>query len=96
MASVISTLATGAAQTAHAHVAALLATRQVKPGDKLPLSAKVKETDAANAITLAPTGRNIYVRLSNIDIHTSLPFHPSFLHTQCSFLFFSVLIIYAY
>ncbi|KAH9987239.1 Redoxin-domain-containing protein [Russula compacta] len=54
-------LATGAAQTAHAHAAALLASRQVKLGDKLPLNETVKETDATKPITLAPSGRNIFV-----------------------------------
>jgi len=61
MASVIADLAAGAAQTAHAHVAALLAARQVKPGDKLPLKETVKETDAGKAFSLAPTGKNIFV-----------------------------------
>lgn len=55
-------LAKGAAQTAHAHAAALLVSRQVKLGDKLPLNETVKETDATKPITLAPSGRNIFVR----------------------------------
>jgi hypothetical protein len=62
MASVIANIATSAAKTAHAHVAALLATRQVQPGDKLPLNETVKETDATTPIKLAPTGKNIFVR----------------------------------
>ncbi|KAI0245818.1 Redoxin [Lactifluus subvellereus] len=61
MSSLISRLATNVAQTAHAHVSALLASRQVQAGDKLPLSEAVKETDAGKPFTLAPTGRNIFV-----------------------------------
>jgi len=61
MSSFLSSLATSVAQSAHAHVSALLASRQVQPGDKLPLSETVKETDAGKPITLAPTGRNIFV-----------------------------------
>ena len=59
----IASLATDAAKTAHAHVAQLLASRQVKPGDKLPLTQTVKETDPANSFSLAPTGKNIFVRV---------------------------------
>ena len=51
-----------AAHTAHAHVAALLSHNQAKPGDKLPLNETVKETDATTPITLAPSGKNIFVR----------------------------------
>ena len=65
MASVIANIATSAAQTAHAHVAALLAARQVQPGDKLPLNETVKETDATKPIQLAPTGKNIFVRVAS-------------------------------
>jgi hypothetical protein len=69
MASVITDLAAGAAKTAHAHVAALLAARQVKPGDKLPLKETVKETDAGKAFSLAPTGKNIFVRVPHYTVH---------------------------
>jgi hypothetical protein len=62
MSSAVANLVKGAAQTAHAHVAALLATTQVKPGDKLPLKETVKEADATKPITLAPSGKNIFVR----------------------------------
>ena len=62
MSSVVASLVKGAAQTAHAHVAALLASTQVKPGDKLPLNETVKEDDATKPVTLAPTGKNIFVR----------------------------------
>jgi hypothetical protein len=75
MASIITDLAAGAAQTAHAHVAALLAARQVKPGDKLPLKETVKETDAGKAFSLAPTGKNIFVRVP----HYSCGLGPSLL-----------------
>lgn len=61
MASVISHVK-DAAHTAHAHVAALLSHNQAKPGDKLPLNETVKETDATTPITLAPSGKNIFVR----------------------------------
>jgi len=61
MASIIANLATGAAQAAHAHAAALLASQQVKSGDKLPLNETLKETDATTPITLAPTGKTIFV-----------------------------------
>jgi hypothetical protein len=63
MASIIADLATGAAQAAHAHAAALLASQQAKSGDKLPLDETLKETDATTPITLAPTGKTIFVRL---------------------------------
>ena len=59
----IASLATDAAKTAHAHVAQLLASRQVKPGDKLPLNQTVKETDPASSFSLTPTGKNIFVRV---------------------------------
>lgn len=59
----IASLATDAAKTAHAHVAQLLASRQVKPGDKLPLKQTVKETEPADSFSLAPTGKNIFVRV---------------------------------
>jgi hypothetical protein len=62
MSSAVASLVKNAAQTAHAHVAALLATAQVKPGDKLPLKETVKEADATTPITLAPSGKNIFVR----------------------------------
>jgi hypothetical protein len=62
MSSAVASLVKGAAQTAHAHVAALLASTQVKPGDKLPLKETVKEADATKPITLAPSGKNIFVR----------------------------------
>jgi hypothetical protein len=62
MSSAVASLVKGAAQTAHAHVAALLAPTQVKPGDKLPLKETVKEEDATTPITLAPSGKNIFVR----------------------------------
>ncbi|KAI0259506.1 Redoxin [Gloeopeniophorella convolvens] len=61
MASVIASIASGAAQTAHASAASLLAARQAKPGDKLPVKETVKETDPSKAITLSATGRNIFV-----------------------------------
>lgn len=48
--------------TARAHAEALVSATQVKPGEKLPLGVTVKEEDAANPITLAPTGKNIFVR----------------------------------
>lgn len=51
------------AHSAHAHVSALLASRQAQPGDKLPLNEHVKENDAGKPIALAPTGRNIFVRI---------------------------------
>src|SRR5579863_9384107 len=50
-------------ETANAHVATLLATRQVQPGDKLPLDETVKEMDVTIPIRLVPTGKNIFVRL---------------------------------
>jgi hypothetical protein len=62
MSSAVASLVKGAAQTAHAHVATLLAPTQVKPGDKLPLKETVKEADATKPITLAPSGKNIFVR----------------------------------
>jgi len=61
MSSAVASLVKSAAHTAHAHVAALLAPTQVKPGDKLPLKETVKEADAAKPITLAPSGKNIFV-----------------------------------
>jgi hypothetical protein len=76
MASVIADLAAGAAQTAHAHVAALLAARQVKPGDKLPLKETVKETDAGKAFSLAPTGKNIFVRVLHCTVTPPWPVWP--------------------
>jgi hypothetical protein len=60
-----------AAHAAHAHVAALLSHNQAKPGDKLPLNETVKETDATTPITLAPSGKNIFVR------HICRPAPPS-------------------
>jgi hypothetical protein len=63
MSSLISSLATTVAQAAHAHASALLASRQAQPGDKLPLNETVKENEAGKLITLAPTGRNIFVRM---------------------------------
>jgi len=57
----IACLATDAAKTAHEHVTQLLATRQVKPGDKLPLKECVKETDPTKPFSLTPTGKNIFV-----------------------------------
>jgi len=57
----VASLVKGAAQTAHAHAAALLASTQVKPGDKLPLGESVKETDATKPTKLAPSGKNIFV-----------------------------------
>lgn len=62
MSSAVASLVKGAAQTAHAHVAALLASTQVKPGDKLPIKETVKEADATKPISLAPSGKNIFVR----------------------------------
>lgn len=61
MSSTVASLVKGAAQTAHAHVAALLAPSQVKPGDKLPLNETIKEADATKPISLAPSGKNIFV-----------------------------------
>jgi len=61
MTSDILNLATDAAKTAHAHTTALLAARQAKQGDKLPLKETVKETDATTPITLAPSGKTIFV-----------------------------------
>jgi hypothetical protein len=63
MSSLVASLVKGAAQSAHTHVATLLAPNQVKPGDKLPLKETVKETDATKPITLAPSGKNIFVRI---------------------------------
>ena len=60
----IASLATDAAKTAHAHVAQLLATQQVKPGDKLPLNETVKEADPTKPFALTPTGRNVFVRVA--------------------------------
>ncbi|KAH9979582.1 Redoxin [Lactifluus volemus] len=57
----ISSLVESIAQSAHAHVSALLASNQAQPGDKLPLNEKVKENEAGKPIALAPTGRNIFV-----------------------------------
>jgi hypothetical protein len=57
----VACLATDAAKTAHERATQLLAARQVKPGDKLPLKEKVKETDASKPFSLAPTGKNIFV-----------------------------------
>jgi len=48
-------------RAALAHTTVLLAATQVKPGDKLPLKVTVKEKDAANPITLAPSGKNIFI-----------------------------------
>jgi len=64
----IASLATDAARTAHAHVAQLLATRQVKPGDKLPLNETVKETDPTKPFSLTPTGRNVFVRMLSLTL----------------------------
>ncbi|KAI9428943.1 Redoxin [Lactarius indigo] len=61
MASIISSLASGAAQTAHAQASALLAKNPAKPGDKLPLKEPLKENDPTKAIALAPTGKTIFV-----------------------------------
>lgn len=69
MSSAVANLVKNATQTAHAHVAALLATAQVKPGDKLPLKETVKEEDAAKPITLTPSGKNIFVRTINTLLH---------------------------
>jgi hypothetical protein len=77
MASIIANLATGAAQAAHAHAAALLASQQAKSGDKLPLNETLKETDATTPITLAPTGKTIFVRLPH-PACASFISHPSF------------------
>ncbi|KAH9053143.1 Redoxin [Lactarius vividus] len=57
MASIISS----AAQTAHAQASALLAKHHAKPGDKLPLKEPLKENDPTKAITLAPTGKTLFV-----------------------------------
>jgi hypothetical protein len=75
----MSSLITSLAHTAHAHASALLASRQVQPGDKLPLSETVKENDAGKPITLAPTGRNIFVR-----IYSSARFPPMSL--RCAYM----------
>lgn len=77
MASLIANIATSAAKTAHAHVAALLAARQVQPGDKLPLNETVKETDATTPIKLAPTGQNIFVRVASSSRPHTVSFSPS-------------------
>jgi len=61
-----------------AHIAELLATRQVKPGDKLPLKATVKDTDATKPFSLTPTGKNIFVRMPAL--------YPSFLPLCTLFL----------
>jgi len=59
----IASLATHVVMAVQAHIADLLATRQVRPGDKLPLEGTVKETDATKPFSLTPTGRNIFVRM---------------------------------
>ncbi|KAH9026238.1 Redoxin [Lactarius hengduanensis] len=61
MTSIISSLASGAAKTAHAQASALLATHPAKPGDKLPLKEPLKENDATKAIALAPTGKTLFI-----------------------------------
>ncbi|KAH8991878.1 Redoxin [Lactarius hatsudake] len=61
MTSIISSLASGAAQTAHAQASALLAKHPAKPGDKLPLKEPLKENDATKAIALAPTGKTLFI-----------------------------------
>lgn len=63
MASFITNLATGAAQTAHAQASALLAQHEAKQGDKLPLTVHLKEDDAGKPFNLTLTGKNIIVRL---------------------------------
>jgi len=60
----IVSITTDAAKTGHAHATALLAAPQAKQGDKLPLKETVKETDATTPITLAPSGKTIFVRSS--------------------------------
>jgi len=40
-----------------------LAACQAKLGDNLPLKETVKETDAGKAFSLAPTSKNIFVRV---------------------------------
>lgn len=61
MSSFFSDLATNATQTvAHAHVTALLSKHPAKQGDKLPLNL-LKENDVAKPITLALTGKNVFV-----------------------------------
>ncbi|KAH9014593.1 Redoxin [Lactarius deliciosus] len=61
MTSIISSLASGAAQTAHAQASALLAKHPAKPGDKLPLKEPLKENDPTKAIALAPTGKTLFI-----------------------------------
>jgi len=50
-----------AVEAAHAQATALLAKNQAKPGDKLPLKEHLKENDPSKAITLAPTGKNVFI-----------------------------------
>ena len=89
MSSAIASLVKGAAQTAHTHVAALLAQAQVKPGDKLPLKETVKEADATKPITLAPSGKNIFVRTTcALAVSVHIP-PPSFF--ACLLLFLKIL-----
>lgn len=79
MSSAVASLVKDAAQTAHAHAAELLAPTQVKPGDKLPLRENVKEADATKPITLAPSGKNIFVRTMDLGSdHVPLPSPFSF------------------
>lgn len=63
MSSLLAGFATNATQAvAHAHVTALLSQSLVKQADKLPLN-HVKENEVAKPITLALTGKNIFVGL---------------------------------
>ena len=94
MSSAVASLVKDVAQTAHAHAAALLTPTQVKPGDKLPLKEIVKEADATTPITLAPSGKNIFVRTRNTmrfgSVHVPSPSLLSFLLIFLKAIFMSV------
>ena len=49
-----------------AHIVEILATRQVKSGDKLPLKEIVKETDPTKSFSLTPTGKNVFARVPSL------------------------------
>ncbi|KAI0309501.1 Redoxin [Amylostereum chailletii] len=57
----MTSIITGAAQTAHAAATSLLEKAQAKAGDKLPLDITVKETAPDAPVKLELTGKNVIV-----------------------------------
>jgi hypothetical protein len=66
--------ATDAVMVLKAHVAELLASRQVKPGNKLLLKETVTETDATKPFSLTPTGKTIFFRVPPLLPHYAVLF----------------------